>query len=55
MPQHAYAGERRHADYPNVRQVQHIEKSSTKCSRYDDLKSPRSTPSFDGHSFVMKV
>ena len=44
-PPHMHACVRLHADYSDVRQVQHVEDSSMKCSRNDE--SRRSTPSFD--------
>ena len=37
-PPHMHACERLHADYSDVRQVQHVEDSSTKCSRDDDSR-----------------
>ena len=35
-PTHMRACEPLHGDYSDVRQVQHFEDSSTKCSRHDD-------------------
>ena len=35
-PTHMRACEPLHGDYSDVRQVQHVEDSSTKCSRHDD-------------------
>ena len=37
-PPHLHTCERLHADYSDVRQVQHVEDSSTKCSRNDDSR-----------------
>ena len=37
-PPHMHACERLHADYSDVRQVQHVEDSSTTCSRDDDSR-----------------
>ena len=37
-PPHMHECERLHADYSDVRQVSHVEDSSTKCSRNDDSR-----------------